>query len=76
MNIQIEQFNSNLQNLLNTSKLPIGVVYYILKYYLKEIENGYYAAINTELLSTSSQSQAIEHEVKTAQQLESQDKEK
>ena len=52
MNIKIEQFNSNLQNLINSSQLPIGVVYYLFKYYTKELQNTYYATLNSELSST------------------------
>lgn len=60
MNIQIEQFNSNLQNLINSSNLPVGVVYYLFKYYTKELQNTYYATLNSELASSSSQEEVME----------------
>ena len=55
MNIKIEQFNSNLKNLINSSQLPVGVVYYLLKYYTKELETTYYDALNAELSSIQSE---------------------
>lgn len=49
-NIDIEKFKTNFTNLLNSSTdLPIGVIYIILKQQLLQIEQLYYATLNSEL---------------------------
>ena len=72
MNIKIEQFNSNLQNLINSSQLPIGVVYYLFKYYTKELQNTYYAALNSELSSVPSEQMPVPTEEVSEEQSSSQ----
>ncbi len=48
INIQIEEFRSNLLNLVNNSGLPAAMVYYIYKDIGKEVENAYYSVLNAE----------------------------
>lgn len=56
MNLQIEKFKNDFQNLINSfNDLPIGIIYYILKYEMKQIENLYYGMLNSELLKEQQQ---------------------
>ena len=41
INIQIKQFQQNLIQIIQESQLPVGIVYYILKNQLNEIDGLY-----------------------------------
>ena len=49
INIVISQFDENIKSLIQSSNLPIGVVYYILKNLTQDIEMQYYATLNSIL---------------------------
>ena len=46
INIQTKHFQQNLVQTIQSSQLPIGVVYYILKNQLHEIENLYNTTVD------------------------------
>lgn len=50
INIVISQFDANIKSLIQSSNLPIGVVYYILKNLTQDIEMQYYATLNSILV--------------------------
>ena len=45
-NLQCDNFKNNILNVINESKLPIAVIYYILKSLLSDIEVQYYDTIS------------------------------
>lgn len=49
INIVISEFDANIKSLIQSSNLPIGVVYYILKNLTQDIEMQYYATLNSIL---------------------------
>lgn len=53
INIEILQFDETLKSLIQSSNLPVGVVYYILKNTTQQIEMQYYALINSLSLQQS-----------------------
>ena len=48
INAQISLFNKNIANVIKTSQLPVGVLYYILKDIFKEIETLYGTTLQKE----------------------------
>lgn len=69
ININSEQFKKNLQNLINSSNLPISNIYYIISLIQKELEYEYYAILNSELAQQSQKQE--EEEVQNEQSNES-----
>ena len=59
INIVISQFDENIKSLIQSSNLPIGVVYYILKNLTQDIEMQYYATLNS-ILSQQTEEEIIE----------------
>ena len=59
INIVISQFDENIKSLSQSSNLPIGVVYYILKNLTQDIEMQYYATLNS-ILSQQTEEEIIE----------------
>ena len=49
INLKVQQFYDNLQQLIVDSKLPVGVIFFILKDILKEIELAFQAGIQIDL---------------------------
>lgn len=49
INLKVQQFYDNLQQLMVDSKLPVGVIFFILKDVLKEIELAFQAGIQLDL---------------------------
>lgn len=49
INIVISQFDANIKSLIQSSNLPVGVVYYMLKNLTQQIEMQYYATLNSIL---------------------------
>ena len=49
INLKIQQFHDNFQQLIVDSKLPVGVIFFILKDVLKEIELAFQAGIQIDL---------------------------
>ena len=49
INLKVQQFYDNLQQLIVDSKLPVGVIFFILKDVLKEIELAFQAGIQLDL---------------------------
>lgn len=48
INLQIEQFKSNVLDLINNSKLPVAVVYYIFKDIQRDLDEVYSDALRRE----------------------------
>ena len=59
INIVISQFDENIKSLIQSSKLPVGVVYYILKNLTQDIEMQYYATLNS-ILTQQTEEKIIE----------------
>ncbi len=59
INIVISQFDENIKSLIQSSNLPIGVVYYILKNLTQQIEMQYYATLNS-ILTQQTEEKIIE----------------
>ena len=57
-NLRIETFRNNLLELINSSQLSLGTIYYILKDIYNEVEKLYYMDVNNQFL----QEQAKEEE--------------
>lgn len=49
INLKVQQFYDNLQQLIVDSKLPVGVIFFILKDILKEIELAFQAGVQLDL---------------------------
>lgn len=47
-NTLCENYKNKLVELVNTSKLPIGAIYFITRNIMSEIENTYYGSVNAE----------------------------
>ena len=48
INTQINFFKKNIANVIGNSQLPVGVLYYILKDVMRDIENLYEDALQKE----------------------------
>lgn len=59
INIVISQFDESIKSLIQSSNLPIGVVYYILKNLTQDIEMQYYATLNS-ILAQQTEEKIIE----------------
>lgn len=59
INIVISQFDANIKSLIQSSNLPVGVVYYILKNLTQDIEMQYYATLNS-ILAQQTEEEVIE----------------
>ena len=59
INIVISQFDENIKSFIQSSNLPIGVVYYILKNLTQQIEMQYYATLNS-ILTQQTEEKIIE----------------
>jgi len=51
INLQIHDFVSDFDTLINDSNLPIGVLHYILKDYTNNIEKNYIGYLNSYYLA-------------------------
>lgn len=51
INIACEYFQSNLLEVINNSKLPIGVAYFVIKGVFKEVQDSYYATLNDNAIA-------------------------
>ena len=59
INVVISQFDENIKSLIQSSNLPVGVVYYILKNLTQQIEMQYYATLNS-ILTQQTEEKIIE----------------
>lgn len=59
INIVISEFDANIKTLIQSSNLPVGVVYYILKNLTQQIEMQYYATLNS-ILTQQTEEEIIE----------------
>lgn len=59
INIVISQFDESIKSLIQSSNLPVGVVYYILKNLTQQIEMQYYATLNS-ILTQQTEEEIIE----------------
>lgn len=59
INIVISEFDANIKSLIQSSNLPVGVVYYILKNLTQDIEMQYYATLNS-ILTQQTEEKIIE----------------
>lgn len=57
INLKIQDFRNNFNNLIKSSQLPIGVIYYVLKNSLSQIQQQYYATLNNLLLVSQGKQQ-------------------
>lgn len=48
LNTSMQELHRNLIKDINSSKLPVGIVYFVLKDIFNETENSYIKAINAE----------------------------
>lgn len=48
LNTLIEKLHQNLINDINSSQLPVGIIYYVAKDVFSEIEKGYQNALSQE----------------------------
>ena len=48
LNTMIQELHSNLIKDINSSQLPVGIVFFVLKDIFNETEKGYINAINAE----------------------------
>ena len=65
INTLIEELHNNLINDINSSKLPVGVVYFVLKDIFNETERGYINALNSEkILPEKTEKEVVENEEK------------
>ena len=48
LNTMIQELQSNLINDINKSKLPVGIVFFVLKDIFNETERSYINALNAE----------------------------
>lgn len=51
LNTMIQELHRNLIKDINSSQLPVGVVYFVLKDIFNETERGYINALNTEKIT-------------------------
>lgn len=66
INLLIESFNNEIKNIITKSKLPIGMIYYILKQNYNNIQKQYYGYLNTLLLKEPEQTEElIKEEIKS-----------
>ena len=47
-NTRCEHFKNDVLSVVNNSGLPIGVMYFVIRNIMVEIENTYYGALNSE----------------------------
>lgn len=50
INLNTETFRKNLYDLINKSNLPISNIYLIMSIIYKELQNTYYATLNSEIM--------------------------
>ena len=51
LNSMIQELQSNLIKDINASKLPVGIVFFVLKDIFNETEKSYINALNTEKMT-------------------------
>ena len=56
-NIQCDNLKNNIINILNNSKLPVAIVYYIFKDIYHDVENSYIGYLNTVKINASKEAQ-------------------
>ena len=62
INTLINVFKENMSNVINNSQLPIGVVYYVLKDLLIEVEGVYEKSLQKESQERLAEIKRIEKE--------------
>lgn len=56
INLSTETFRKNLYDLINKSNLPISNIYLIVGIIYKELQNNYYATLNSEIMELNKES--------------------
>lgn len=56
INLNTETFRKNLYDLINKSNLPISNIYLIVGIIYKELQNNYYATLNSEIMELNKKS--------------------
>lgn len=62
INLKIQKMNLSFRKIIEESNLPIGFIYYLLKSLLHEIQNTYYASLNSLILKQQKQQEEISEE--------------
>ncbi len=50
INLKIQNFQKQFKNVINNSNLPIGIIYLIFQKYYMQIQQQYYATLNSLIL--------------------------
>ena len=71
LNTMMQELQRNLIKDINTSKLPVGIVYFVLKDIFNETEKSYIDAINTEKsISSIGEEETLEKSTETEEVIE------
>ena len=62
INLNTETFRKNLYDLINKSNLPISNIYLIIAMVYKELQNNYYATLNSEIMKLNEEKQNQQQE--------------
>lgn len=62
INLSTETFRKNLYDLINKSNLPISNIYLIVGIIYKELQNNYYATLNSEIMKLNEEKQNQQQE--------------
>ena len=57
INLSTETFRKNLYDLINKSNLPISNIYLVISMIYKELQNNYYATLNSEIMKLNEEKQ-------------------
>lgn len=70
-NLRCEDFKAEISKIITQSKLPIAVVYYILKDVYTQIQNTYFGTINSIRLQQQKESiENLKKEIEKTKQVE------
>ena len=64
LNTMIQELHSNLIKDINASKLPVGIVFFLLKDIFNATEKSYLDVLNAEKISMSEQVEQLEEDDK------------
>ena len=70
LNTMMQELQRNLIKDINASKLPVGIVYFVLKDIFNETEKSYIDAINTEKSISSIGEEVLEKSTETEEVIE------
>lgn len=64
INLKIQDFSNKINYLIKISQLPIGVIYYVLKDIFINVQQTYYATLNSIIIQQNKEQQAKEQNQK------------